>query len=117
MSNPMKKIYLLSLLFSAAFACVPLSSAAQHLSEAAVVDKMYEAFALEKSKKNAEALEAFLEVGRNTVQQRSEAERQTYVISQTMACSCYRKLACYEEGYLWPRNSCRGASRRKSGRR
>lgn len=117
MSNPMKKIYLLSLLFSAAFACVPLPSAAQHLSEAAVVDKMYEAFALEKSKKNAEALKAFLEVGRNTVQQRSEAERQTYVISQTMACSCYRKLERYEEGYLWPRNSCRGASRRKSGRR
>ena len=46
MSNPMKKIYLLSLLFSAAFACVPLPSAAQHLSEAAVVDKMHEAFAL-----------------------------------------------------------------------
>ena len=96
----MKKIYLLLLLFSAAFACVPLPSAAQHLSEAAVVDKMYEAFALEKSKKNAEALKAFLEVGRNTVQQRSEAERQTYVSSQTMACSCYRKLERYEEGYL-----------------
>lgn len=98
--KPNEKIYLLSLLFSAAFACVPLPSAAQHLSEAAVVDKMYEAFALEKSKKNAEALKAFLEVGRNTVQQRSEAERQTYVISQTMACSCYRKLERYEEGYL-----------------
>lgn len=100
MTNPMKKSYLLSLLFSAAFACVPLPSAAQHLSEAEVTAKMYEAFAFEKSKKNAEALKAFLEVGRNTVQQRSEAERQTYVISQTMACSCYRKLERYEEGYL-----------------
>ncbi len=109
MTNPMKKSYLLSLLFSAAFACVPLPSAAQHLSEAAVVDKMYEAFALEKSKKNAEALEAFLEVGRNTVQQRSEAERQTYVISQTMACSCYRKLERYEEGYLLAKKLLQGS--------
>lgn len=49
--KPNEKTYLLSLLFSAAFACVSLPSAAQHLSEAAVVDKMYEAFALENPRK------------------------------------------------------------------
>lgn len=78
-----------------------------------MVDKMHEAFAFEKSKKNAEALEAFLEVGRNTVQQRSEAERQTYVISQTMACSCYRKLERYEEGYLLAKKLLQGRLTKK----
>ncbi len=78
---------------------LPLVSRAQTLTEAEVTDKMYEAFALNKAKNTAEALDAFLLVGENTRLQRSEAEREVYVCSQTMACSCYRKLARYHEGY------------------
>lgn len=73
---------------------------AQTLSEAEVVAKINEAFELNKAKKKAEALDAFLIVGKNTEPQRTEAERQTYVCSQTMACRCYESLKRYEEAYL-----------------
>lgn len=72
----------------------------QTLSEAEVVAKMNEAFELNKAKKKSEALDAFLIVGKNTEPQRTEAERQTYVCSQTMACICYESLKRYEEAYL-----------------
>lgn len=73
---------------------------AQTLSETEVVAMMNEAFKLNKAKKKAEALDAFLIVGKNTEPQRTEAERQTYVCSQTMACRCYESLKRYEEAYL-----------------
>lgn len=81
------------------FACSALPLAAQTLTEADVEAKMNEAFALMKENKDAEALDAFLIVGRNTELRRNEPERQIYVVSQTMACSRYRKLQRYEEGY------------------
>ena len=62
--------------------------------------KMNEAFVLSNANKTAEALDAFLIVGKNTEQQRNEVEHQVYVCSQTMACMCYETLKRYEEAYL-----------------
>ena len=73
---------------------------AQTLTEAEVTAKMNEAFALSNAKKTAEALDAFLIVGKNTEQQRNDVERQVYVCSQTMACACYETLKHYKEAYL-----------------
>lgn len=73
---------------------------AQSLNEievSAIVDR---AFELGKEKKYAEAIEAFLIVGSNTEQQRTDAERDVYVISQTMACLYYELTGCYRESYL-----------------
>lgn len=92
----MKKIIIILLVI---FGCT-IRIDAQTLSEAEVVAKMNEAFELDKAKKKAEALDAFLIVGKNTELQRTEAERQTYVCSQTMACMCYESLKRYEEAYL-----------------
>ena len=92
----MKKIIIILLVI---FGCTTRTYA-QTLSEAEVVAKMNEAFELNKAKKKAEALDAFLIVGKNTEPQRTEAERQTYVCSQTMACMCYESLKRYEEAYL-----------------
>ena len=92
----MKKIIIILLVI---FGCTARIDA-QTLSEAEVVAKMNEAFELDKAKKKAEALDAFLIVGKNTELQRTEAERQTYVCSQTMACMCYESLKRYEEAYL-----------------
>ena len=80
-----------ALLLSLVLFCCGLQMQAQTLTEAEVTAKMNEAFALNNAKKTAEALDAFLLVGRNTVQQRNEVERQVYVCSQTMA-SCVMRL-------------------------
>ena len=101
----MNKVLFLSL----ALFCCGLQMQAQTLTEAEVTAKMNEAFALNNAKKTAEALDAFLLVGRNTEQQRNEVERQVYVCSQTMACMCYETLKRYEEAYLLAKKliSCR----------
>ena len=69
------------------------------MTDAEITDKMCEAFDLNKEKKTAEALDAFLLVGEQTAKQQTEDERQVYVCSQLMACSCLRTLKRYEEGY------------------
>ena len=89
-----------ALLLSLVLFCCGLQMQAQTLTEAEVTDKMNEAFALNNAKKTAEALDAFLLVGRNTEQQRNEVEHQVYVCSQTMACMCYETLKRYEDAYL-----------------
>ena len=92
----MNKALLLSLILF----CCGLQMQAQTLTDAEVTAKMNEAFALNNAKKTAEALDAFLLVGKNTEQQRNEVEHQVYVCSQTMACMCYETLKRYEEAYL-----------------
>ena len=92
----MNKVLFLSL----ALFCCSLQMQAQRLTEAEVTAKMNEAFVLSNAKKTAEALDAFLIVGKNTEQQRNEVEHQVYVCSQTMACMCYETLKRYEEAYL-----------------
>ena len=92
----MNKALLLSLILF----CCGLEMQAQTLTEAEVAAKMNEAFALNNAKKTAEALDAFLLVGKNTEQQRNEVEHQVYVCSQTMACMCYETLGRYKEAYL-----------------
>lgn len=89
-----------ALLLSLVLFCCGLQMQAQTLTEAEVTAKMNEAFALNNAKKTAEALDAFLLVGKNTEQQRTEIEHQVYVCSQTMACMCYETLTRYEEAYL-----------------
>ena len=89
-----------ALLLSLVLFCCGLQMQAQTLTEAEVTAKMNEAFALNNANKTAEALDAFLLVGRNTEQQRNEVEHQVYVCSQTMACMCYETLKRYEEAYL-----------------
>lgn len=89
-----------ALLSSLVLFCCGLQIQAQTLTEAEVTAKMNEAFALNNARKTAEALDAFLIVGKNTEQQRNEVEHQVYVCSQTMACMCYETLKRYEEAYL-----------------
>ena len=89
-----------ALLLSLVLFCCGLQMQAQTLTEAEVTAKMNEAFALNNAKKTAEALDAFLIVGKNTEQRQNEVERQVYVCSQTMACMCYETLKRYEEAYL-----------------
>ena len=98
-----------ALLLSLVLFCCGLQMQAQTLTEAEVTAKMNEAFVLNNAKKTAEALDAFLLVGRNTEQQRNEVEHQVYVCSQTMACMCYEILKRYEEAYLLAKKlmSCR----------
>ena len=98
-----------ALLLSLVLFCCGLQMQAQTLTEAEVTAKMNEAFALNNAKKTAEALDAFLIVGKNTEQQRNEVEHQVYVCSQTMACMCYETLKRYEEAYLLAKKlmSCR----------
>lgn len=73
---------------------------AQNLAEAEVSAIMYRAFELQMAGDYSEALDNFLIVGENTKLQRTEQERQIYVISQTMACSCYYSAKQYNEGYM-----------------
>ena len=75
------------------------SVSAQTLSEAEVTATMYRAFELHKTKQYSAALDAFLAVGANVDANKSEAERQVYVCSQTMACTCYYFVKRYNEGY------------------
>lgn len=72
---------------------------AQDLSEEEVALLMNNAFKQNKEGNYEEALELFLNVGRNTRQQRSEAERQVYVRSQTMAVMCYESLKQFEKAF------------------
>lgn len=72
---------------------------AQNLSEAEVTSTMYRAFELHKTKQYSAALDDFLAVGANVDANKSEAERQVYVCSQTMACTCYYFVKRYNEGY------------------
>lgn len=88
------------IVFALMLFCMILQIEAQTLSEEEVTAQMYQAFELNKDGKKAEALELFLIVGENTMQQRNEGERQVYVCSQTMACQCYELLGRYKEGYL-----------------
>ena len=88
-----------ALLLSLVLFCCGLQMQAQTLTEAEVTAKMNEAFVLNNAKKTAEALDAFLLVGKNTEQQRNEVEHQVYVCSQAMACMCYETLKRYEEAY------------------
>ena len=101
----MNKAFLLSVTLF----CCGLQMQAQTLTEAEITAKMNEAFALNNAKKAAEALDAFLIVGKNTEQQRNEVEHQVYVCSQTMACMCYETLKRYEEAFLLAKKlmSCR----------
>ena len=101
----MNKAFLLSV----ALFCCGLQMQAQTLTEAEITAKMNEAFALNNAKKTAEALDAFLIVGKNTEQQLNEVEHQVYVCSQTMACMCYETLKRYEEAFLLAKKlmSCR----------
>ena len=104
-----------ALLLSLVLFCCGLQMQAQTLTEAEVTAKMNEAFALNNAKKTAEALDAFLIVGKNTEQQRNEVEHQVYVCSQTMACMCYETLKRYEEAYLLAKKlmSCRLTEKEK----
>ena len=88
-----------ALLLSLALFCSNLQIQTQILTEAEVTTKKNDAFALNYVKKTAEALDAFLPVGRNTEQQRNEIEHQVYVCSQTMACICYETLKRNEAAY------------------
>ena len=76
-----------------------IPSMAQGLSEAEVSALMTEAFMLNKDGKHEEALAGFLKVAENTKQQRTEAEREVYVCSQTMAVMCYEYLKRFDEGF------------------
>ena len=91
-----------------ALVCLLTQARAQSLTEAEVCAKMTQAFELSNGGKYAEALEAFLIVGKNTELQRTEAERQTYVCSMTMVCTCYESLGKYKEGYLLAKNLLQG---------
>ncbi|MDO4179697.1 MAG: CHAT domain-containing protein [Bacteroidales bacterium] len=88
------------LLICIALLCFQMQMNAQSLSEAEVVEKMNLAFELNKANRQAEALDAFLVVGKNTELQRTEAERQVYVCSQTMACKCLENLKRHKDAYL-----------------
>ena len=88
---------LIVLAIACLLAILPIS--AQTLSESEVTATMNRAFELHKAQRYAEALDAFLVVGANVDANKSEVERQVYVCSQTMACTCYRLIGRYGEGY------------------
>lgn len=77
--------------------CCTLSSA-QELTEAEVSQILTDAFTKNKVGNYQAALEGFLKVGENTKMQRTEAERQVYVCSQTMAVFCFEQLKQYDKG-------------------
>ena len=86
--------------FLLVLSCVVLQTKAQVLPEAEISALMEQALELNKAGKKAEALEQFLVIAGISKQKRTEAERQTYVFSQAMACRCYYQLGRYKEGYL-----------------
>lgn len=71
---------------------------AQELTEAEVSQILTDAFTQNKAGNYQAALEGFLKVGENTKMQRTEAERQVYVGSQTMAVFCFEQLKQYDKG-------------------
>ena len=89
-----------ALLISLALFCCGLQMQAQTMTEDEVMVKLNEASALYKARKTVEALDAFLLIGKNMVQQQTEVEHQIYVYCQTKACKCYETLNRYEEAYL-----------------
>ena len=92
----MNKVLFLSL----ALFCCGLQMQAQTMTENEIMAKLNEASVLDNAKKTAEALDAFLLIGKNMEQQRTEVEHQIYVYCQTKACKCYETLNRYEEAYL-----------------
>ena len=89
-----------ALLISLALFCCGLQMQAQTMTEDEIMAKLNEASVLDNAKKTAEALDAFLLIGKNMEQQRTEIEHQIYVYCQTKACKCYETLNRYEEAYL-----------------
>lgn len=89
-----------ALLLSLALFCCGLQMQAQTMTEDEIMAKLNEASALDKAKKTAEALDAFLLIGKNMEQQRTEVEHQIYVYCQAKACMCYETLKRYKEAYL-----------------
>lgn len=89
----MKKfVFILTLLFT----CHIMASA-QNLTKAEVNELMNQAIEWNKEGKYKEALDGFLKVSVNTAGQRTEEERHTYVLSQSMAMMCYHSLGLYKE--------------------
>lgn len=82
---------------------------AQVLTEPEIAATMYHAFELHKDGQYTEALNSFLCVGSNVNPYNSELERQIYVCSQTMACSCYFSTKQYYAGYLLSEKLLKGA--------
>lgn len=76
----------------------PIFLMAQEMSKTDSI-LMYNAFMQNQSGNYEEALTRFLQVGQNTKQQRTEDERKTFVLSQTMAAMCCESLKQYEEGF------------------
>lgn len=89
-----------ALLLSLALFCCGLQMQAQTMTEDEIMAKLNEASALDNAKKTAEALDAFLLIGKNMEQQRTEVEHQIYVYCQAKACMCYETLKRYKEAYL-----------------
>lgn len=89
-----------ALLLSLALFCCGLQMQAQAMTEDEIMAKLNEASALDNAKKTAEALNAFLLIGKNMEQQRTEVEHQIYVYCQAKACMCYETLKRYKEAYL-----------------
>lgn len=89
-----------ALFISLALFCCGLQMQAQTMTENEIMAKLNEASALYKARKTVEALDAFLLIGKNMVQQQTEVEHQIYVYCQTTACKCYESLNRYEEAYL-----------------
>ena len=89
-----------ALFISLVLFCCGLQMQAQTMTEDEIMAKLNEASALDNAKKTAEALDAFLLIGKNMEQQRTEVEHQIYVYCQAKACMCYETLNRYEEAYL-----------------
>lgn len=86
------------LLIASLFA-VGLPFRAQQLNEEELIATMGRATELQKANRHIEALELFLELGKNTEQQRTKNERDIYLYSQLKACNCYQELRRHEEAY------------------
>lgn len=80
------------------FMLCPFYLMAQEMSKTDSI-LLYNAFMQNQSGNYEEALTRFLQVGQNTKQQRTEDERKTFVLSQTMAAMCCESLKQYEEGF------------------
>lgn len=88
-----------AVLYTILFIMCHIPIMAQNLSEEEVTQLMNNAFKQNKEGNHKEALELFLNVGQNTQKQRTEAERQVYVCSQTMAVMCYESLKQFEKAF------------------
>lgn len=75
-------------------------SVSQTLTGSEIIATFERGVELSNAKRYDEALDAFLTVSKCTQMQRSEVERQIYVLSQTRASLCLYLTQRYEEGYL-----------------